>query len=155
MSMSDDSPRDIPEIPEKVTHTMLLLFEFSRKLLVRKLLGGGLGVESYPNCHELSRAYSAVLTHLEVTDGAVVTLEDEGFVSHFHSWLVFKEHPEFGIDVAPFGAVPLFTVPNLLFFDRHALMRRGAIPQELVAGAEERGRPYRELLAEIGREIRG
>ena len=110
--------RAIPEVPEEVARTMLIFHAVSRKMLLQRLAGRSLG--HLPNCHVLARAYARIMPNLEVRDGRVVICNSRGLMPGQHSWLRFLRHPMFGVDVAPCGAVPFMTFPNLIYFDQYA-----------------------------------
>ena len=144
--------RNVGAIPEQVTRTMIFVIETARAILMNKVLHG-IDYGGYPNCHGVARGYALSLRHLEVLDGAVVVMDQRGVTPLFHSVLQFRQHPEFGVDVSPLGAVPYLTFPNLIFFDEHVLFHACALPEEVLASADEAGASFYKFIDPIIRSM--
>lgn len=153
MSQSN-TERDTGSVPQKVTHTMILIHGIAREMLVQKLTKVR-SFEPYPNCHALARSYAAVFPHLAVHDGGVITIDSTGRpLPRYHSWLAFAEFPAWGIDVAPLGAVPILTFPNLIYLaDEHALWLDGTLSAEKVEDAAKTSMPFASVLTELRNKL--
>jgi hypothetical protein len=143
--MTNDGVRHIETIPEEVSRTIVLFMEIARKLLLRKVMKE-ITFQGFPNCHGVARAYASAFKHLEVVDGAVAYFTIAGPRVMNHSWVRFKNHPKFGVDVSPVGAVPFMSSPNLLYFDGDVLHQECTLPSDVLEGSQE---GCDQLLAEI------
>ncbi len=127
--------RQLNEIPQKVTNAMCLFLEVGRQIFWKKF-SDELPFPGFPNCHSIARAYAGAFKGFDVVDGGALYIKSKPQITT-HSWLRFTDYPEFGIDVAPLGAVPFFSFPNLIFFDRHVVFHETRIPDDVRIAAEK------------------
>lgn len=147
-----DRFRKVGDVPTEVTHTMLQFHSIARALLFAQLSGEQLP-SVFPGCHGLSRAYAMVFPHLEVCDGIVILCNEGGLLPGHHSWLRFRRYNDFGVDVAPCGALPFMTFPNLIYFDRFAPFHRyHESSPEVTRKAEESAKEFFAVLEPLAKK---
>lgn len=165
--------RRLPEIPQLVSDTyMKLRYVFDCLRLHWNEVHG----EGYPSCHVIARALVQRFDCLRYCDGLIpyfskpgqdyqgarqmLATENEGkvrltpVVSNYknHSWLVFREYPDFIIDPAPIGAIPVLSSPILIFRDPWAFpYTEEALDAATLARISEE--KINEFLALLGRAV--
>lgn len=144
--------RKASDIPCDVTRAMLKFHAIARELMFQRLSDSQLQF-TCPDCHVVSRAYALVFPELEVCDGVLIISNESGLLSGQHSWLRFKRHPDFGVDVAPCGSLQFMTFPNLIYFDRYAPFHRyGQASPEISKRIETEVNEFFEILLPLAQK---
>lgn len=146
----------VPDIPIEVADVYLLISTLSRELFRKKVVQHVDPFEGklIPNCHAVARAYARAFPQLSVHDGGFTQFIGGRPRVYYHSWVSFKSHPYFLIDLVPLAAVPYLSGPNLLYRDAWCYLEEFPLAPKLFAGIATHVDLYFRVIGELVLELK-